>query len=274
MIGDLDDYIAPSQTCIKPVVVERKDGASKLVLEDDGSYAEVDEYGTKHALKAASITLNDCLACRYYNFPSLIVHSFSSGCVTSAETVLIQQQSTDEFLKRLGDASVLLRVVSLSPQSRASLAAHFGISTKEVMERLTTVFHQLGVNYLFDTTFSRDISLLEIADEFVRKYREQQASASKKTLPLLTSACPGMRSPLCAVHCDAHLSLGWVCYAEKKHGSYVLPFVSSSRSPQQVMGVLVKRFLAQKHGYPYILRPSTHSRAYGFLVRAPCTMLA
>ena len=48
--------------------------------------------------------------------------------------------------------------------------------------------------------------------------------------------------------CFATLSecvcIGWVCYAEKTHGSYILPYISTTRSPQQVMGALVKDYFA------------------------------
>ena len=40
---------------------------------------------------------------------------------------------------------------------------------------------------------------------------------------------------------------GWICYAEKTHGSYILPYISSTKSPQQVMGSLVKDYLASQH---------------------------
>lgn len=39
---------------------------------------------------------------------------------------------------------------------------------------------------------------------------------------------------------------GWICYAEKTHGSTLLPHISTARSPQQVMGSLVKDFFAQQ----------------------------
>lgn len=39
---------------------------------------------------------------------------------------------------------------------------------------------------------------------------------------------------------------GWICYAEKTHGSFILPYLSTARSPQQVMGSLVKDFFAQQ----------------------------
>lgn len=38
---------------------------------------------------------------------------------------------------------------------------------------------------------------------------------------------------------------GWICYAEKTHGSFILPHISQVKSPQQVMGTLVKTFMSQ-----------------------------
>ncbi|KAG9328975.1 hypothetical protein JZ751_008566 [Albula glossodonta] len=48
---------------------------------------------------------------------------------------------------------------------------------------------------------------------------------------MLASACPG-----------------WICYAEKTHGDFILPYISTTRSPQQVMGSLVKGYFAQQQG--------------------------
>jgi hypothetical protein len=53
-----------------------------------------------------------------------------SGCVTSAETVMLEKQSLDEFLANVNKGKVV--IVSLSPQSRASIAVHFGISPLQV----------------------------------------------------------------------------------------------------------------------------------------------
>ena len=43
---------------------------------------------------------------------------------------------------------------------------------------------------------------------------------------------------------------GWICYAEKTHGSYILPYISTTKSPQQVIGSLVKDYMASKQGIP------------------------
>lgn len=44
---------------------------------------------------------------------------------------------------------------------------------------------------------------------------------------------------------------GWICYAEKTHGNLLVPLISTARSPQQVMGVLVKDFFAQRQVSPW-----------------------
>lgn len=225
-LTDLDDFITPSQECIKPVKIDRKPGkVGKIRIEDDGSYTEIDQAGSETRLEKAKITLNDCLAC--------------SGCITSAESVLITQQSQDELYRILdenrqnikaGDPDKLKEiVVSISPQARASLAAAFKISVTSAALKLTAFFKHLGVHHVFDTNLARSFSLVETCHEFIRRY---QASETDKTaLPMLTSACPG-----------------WICYAEKTHGSYILPYISSTKSPQQVMGSLVKNYFAERLG--------------------------
>ena len=127
----------------------------------------------------------------------------------------------------------------------------------------------VGVHYVFDTTFSREFSLIESSREFVRRYQNREVS--KTALPMLTSACPGIITPitkLCLIciftgqsnhfsnHCERLVRngvtrmlefVGWVCYAEKTHGSFILPYISTTKSPQQVMGSLVKDYFAKIH---------------------------
>ncbi|KAH0520748.1 Cytosolic Fe-S cluster assembly factor NARFL [Microtus ochrogaster] len=220
-LTDLDDFIGPSQNCIKPVKVDKKPGSgiAKIHIEDDGSYLQVNPDGRTQKLEKAKVSLNDCLAC--------------SGCVTSAETILIAQQSHEELQKVLDANKVAapgeqrLVVVSISPQSRASLAARFQLDPSDTARKLTAFFKKIGVHFVFDTTFARNFSLLESQREFVRRFRGQENS--KEALPMLASACPG-----------------WICYAEKTHGNFILPYISTARSPQQVMGSLVKDFFAQQ----------------------------
>ncbi|XP_033221424.1 probable cytosolic Fe-S cluster assembly factor GL21135 isoform X2 [Belonocnema kinseyi] len=80
---------------------------------------------------------------------------------------------------------------------------------------------------VLDMTVADDLALIESAKEFVERYRSFQED-DQNQLPMLSSSCPG-----------------WVCYAEKTHGNFVLPYVSVTKSPQQIMGSLVKYHYAQ-----------------------------
>ncbi|KAI9030965.1 cytosolic Fe-S cluster assembly factor NARFL-like protein [Phycomyces nitens] len=252
VLTDLNDYIAPSQACIKPVEIQKTADPgqhSEIKVDDQGSYYEITQDGGESKLEKAAISLNDCLAC--------------SGCVTSAESVLISMQSQEELYGVIQANKLALEqntpemhrtiVVSLSPQSRASLAAHYNLSPLQVHKKLTYFFKQLGCHHLVDISFARDLSLVESAREFVERYKSATANGSdpilanvaapgaprrrgpgvskqpaSQDLPMLASSCPG-----------------WVCYAEKTHGE-VLPHISATKSPQQMMGTLVKDYLATK----------------------------
>ncbi|EFA78611.1 nuclear prelamin A recognition factor-like protein [Heterostelium album PN500] len=221
-LTELDDFITPSQECIKPVEISKSKKSTKVDIDKDGSYVEIDEFGEKTKLEKATITLNDCLAC--------------SGCITSAESVLITAQSITEFQNVLNantsstTAVAIAKktiVISISPQSRASIAAHFNLPIKIVQRKLEILFKRiLNCDYVFDVSFGREFSLLESAAEFVARHRKQLENAP---LPMLCSACPG-----------------WICYAEKSHGEYILPYISTTKSPQQIMGTLVKYYLGEK----------------------------
>jgi len=148
---------------------------------------------------------------------------------------MLEKQSLDDFIARINSGKAV--IVSVSPQSRASLAAFFGLSQSQVFRKLTALFKSMGVKAVYDTSSSRDLALIEACNEFVSRYQLNQLSGDKAgtNLPVLSSACPG-----------------WICYAEKTLGSYILPYISSVKSPQQVIGAAIKHHMAEKLGLkPY-----------------------
>ncbi|XP_072974252.1 protein NAR1 isoform X1 [Typha angustifolia] len=211
-LADLNDFIAPSQDCIVSLNATK----SKHVKAE--SKAKEKPTSQQSQAESVKISLKDCLAC--------------SGCITSAETVMLEKQGLDEFLSHVNSEKAV--IISVSPQSRASLAAHFGLSPSQVFRKLTTFFKSLGVKAVYDTSCSRDLSLIESCNEFISRYKLHQLPGSKEcgsSLPMLSSACPG-----------------WICYAEKTLGSYILPYISSVKSPQQAIGSAVKHHIIQKLG--------------------------
>lgn len=228
---DLNDFISPGVACIKPI--------ETLPKTDDTNPYEVTTEDKVQAQNPApaSISLTDCLAC--------------SGCVTSAEAVLVSLQSHTEVLntldahpsidvrERLSNLDATLPenakvfVASVSPQVRASLAATFDISERKagrLIEQFLSGSQGLrlgglqssGFSYVFDTNRMRDACLVLGADEVAAALAEKS-----QTKPVITSACPG-----------------WICYAEKTH-PHVLPHLSALKSPQALSGTLLKSVLSK-----------------------------
>ncbi|CCW69033.1 unnamed protein product [Phytomonas sp. Hart1] len=217
------DYIAPSSVCIKPAAVQT---SSSGVVERHGpsSRAEGPSDPTKSTPSSSSfplqkvevmkISLRDCLAC--------------SGCVTTAESVLVESQSRGELIAAaLGPSKETpppALLVTISDASAASLAAFMGTSAVEAMGCISGFFkhavrRDAGQNILVsDLRWALAISAELTADEYLRRCENDRGS-----LPLIASACPG-----------------WVCYCEKQ-GSGLLSLLSPFLSPQGIAGSLVKR---------------------------------
>lgn len=137
-------------------------------------------------------------------------------------------------------------VASVSPQTRASIAATFGIPEKNagyLIEQLLSGprgvksggTYRSGFTWVIDTNTVRDAALVLAADEVAASLDLNSASSQisvKPKKPILTSACPG-----------------WICYAEKTH-PYVLPHLSRLKSPQALAGTLIKSILSQKYNIP------------------------
>ena len=238
---DLNDFISPGVACIKPI--------ETLPASEEKASSNAYEVTTEDKLAAqnpapAQISLTDCLAC--------------SGCVTSAEAVLVSLQSHVEVLSTLekfrslnvpwgnvGDGEVgghgegKIFVASVSPQVRASLAAVYGCSEREagnMIQQLLSGPNGLAAGgaygshftWTVDTNNLRDAALVLAAEEMVAALEGDGSSEVKK--PILTSACPG-----------------WICYAEKTH-PYILPHLSRLKSPQALAGTLLKSVLARRFG--------------------------
>lgn len=75
-----------------------------------------------------------------------------SGCVTSAETVMLEKQSLDEFLSHCRNSEEKV-IVSVSPQSRASLASFFDLSPTQVLSS-TRIFYMIVFFYLLNVSKS------------------------------------------------------------------------------------------------------------------------
>lgn len=211
------------------------------VFKDIGTTAAS---SSSSGLPAAVVSLDDCLAC--------------TGCVTSAETVLITEQSVDELRRQLERGKIV--ALSISPQSLAALAAFYQVPPVKLLPRISFWLKKIGVTFVFDMAIAEAIHIMECQVEFVRFYKQNYAnmgissphrnisatigcslggssSTSAEDSSFSSSFFPSLPF-LLSSHCP-----GWVCYAEKLLSPEFAAHISSVKSSQGLQGVLIKRLL-------------------------------
>lgn len=216
---DLNDFILPGLACIKPLKQAPEEqenyGEVEIQIDQNGKPLEISKIdGRMKELSPAQINLSDCLAC--------------AGCITSAEEILVAQHNHEELIKALTKRDKVF-VVSVSHQSRSSLATAFDIDITHVDQLLINLFiNQMGFQYIVGTGLGRKLSLIEQSQELINKKEFKRKENDSNSDPILSSICPG-----------------WVLYAEKTH-PYILPKLSTIKSPQQITGCLLKNIVSKE----------------------------
>ena len=118
-------------------------------------------------------------------------------------------------------------VVQVAPAVRAAWGESFGLSPEVATEkRMVTALKRIGVDYVFDTNFSADLTIMEEGTEFL--HRMQDGKHHK--YPMFTSCCPG-----------------WVRFLKSQYPDMVEE-LSTAKSPQQMFGAVTKTYFAKKIG--------------------------
>ena len=124
---------------------------------------------------------------------------------------------------RLSDPDVIT-AVQIAPAVRVALGEEFGMEPGELSTgKIYAALRRIGFDYVFDTNFSADLTIMEEGYEFISRLTE-----GKDPIPLFTSCCPS-----------------WVDYAEKNCHD-LLPNISTAKSPQQMMGAMIKTYWAKQ----------------------------
>jgi len=193
------------------------------------------------AAPPVTVTLHDCLAC--------------SGCVTSAETVLLEAQSVGELDAALAAGRRV--VVAVSAASVASLAAAAGVAAAAAAGALAVHLRAAGVSIVLDDADATALALEAAAAEACARFAASErgrAALARHGLPgaaeeavarAASLGIPNLTGPLPVL---AGACPGWVCYAEKSQPA-ALPHASSAASPQAVAGAAVKGWLAAAVGW-------------------------
>ncbi|PWE51429.1 hypothetical protein DEM26_00180 [Thioclava sp. NG1] len=130
---------------------------------------------------------------------------------------LIEAPHWHEVLRTL-DAHRRVSVVQVAPATRIAISEEFGLESGTVSTgRLINALRLLGFDYVFDTNFAADLTIMEEGTELLSRLE------AGTDLPLFTSCCPG-----------------WVNWVELNRPD-LLPHLSTTKSPQQMHGAIAKR---------------------------------
>ena len=146
-------------------------------------------------------------------------------CITHCPTgALHARDDTVKVYDALGDPDKIV-VLQIAPAVRTAWGESFGIPReKATPELMVAALRPLGFDYIFDTTWSADLTIMEEGTELVDRLQ------NGGTFPMFTSCCPG-----------------WIRFA-KAHYPEFLDNLSTAKSPQQMFGAATKNYFAQVLG--------------------------
>ena len=150
-------------------------------------------------------------------------------CPTGALDV---RDEVDRALDMLADPEIVT-IFQLAPATRVTLPEVLGLAPGENFEgRMVAALKGLGADFVMDTRWSADVTILEEGTELIERLERQKAAGTLATHPdtMFTSCCPG-----------------WINHAEKSAPD-ILEHVSSTRSPQAIFSALAKTWLPQSLG--------------------------
>jgi NADP-reducing hydrogenase subunit HndD len=159
------------------------------------------------------------------------VCTYCGQCVAVCPTgALTEVNHTNEVIKALADPEKTV-IVQTAPAVRAALGEEFGYEPGTLVTgKMVSALKELGFDYVFDTDFAADLTIMEEGTELLSRLSRHISGDETVKLPILTSCCPA-----------------WVNFFEKQFPE-LIEIPSTARSPQQMFGSIAKTYFAQKLG--------------------------
>jgi len=157
--------------------------------------------------------------------------TYCGQCVAVCPTAaLTEVDHTPQVIRAIADPTKTV-VVQTAPAVRAALGEEFGMEAGTLVTgKMVAALRNLGFNYVFDTDFAADLTIMEEGTELLGRLKAHLAGDKDVKLPILTSCCPG-----------------WVNFFETQFPD-MKDIPSTARSPQQMFGPIAKNYFAEKMG--------------------------
>ncbi|MGE4290269.1 MAG: NADH-dependent [FeFe] hydrogenase, group A6 [Salinivirgaceae bacterium] len=155
--------------------------------------------------------------------------TYCGQCVAVCPTgALTEVDHTNQVIRALADPGKTV-VVQTAPAVRAALGEEFGLKPGTLVTgKMAAALRRLGFDYVFDTDFAADLTIMEEGTELLDRLGKFLNGDKEVKLPILTSCCPG-----------------WVNFFEKQFPE-MKDIPSTARSPQQMFGAIAKTYFAEK----------------------------
>ncbi len=151
--------------------------------------------------------------------------SLCGQCITHCPTGALRERDDTEKLYRALEDKDTIVVAQIAPAVRTAWGESLGLSREEaIVEKIVDALRKIGVDYVFDTTFSADLTIMEEGTEFVERFTKGDLDL----YPMFTSCCPG-----------------WVRFIKSQYPQ-MANRLSSAKSPQEMFGAVMKTVFAKK----------------------------
>lgn len=118
-------------------------------------------------------------------------------------------------------------IAQVAPAVRVGVGEGFGVKAGDISpKQLVKALRKVGFQYVFDTLFSADVTIIEEGTELLQRLKEGKLNDR----PMATSCCPG-----------------WIALVESNYPE-IIPCISTTKSPQMIMGAIVKHVFAESIG--------------------------
>ena len=174
---------------------------------------ECEKKGKCHTASGKLLSDTNCISC-------------GQCTLACAKKAITEHFEKEEVVNTLKNKNGKIVVCQFAPAIRINMAEALGVPAGEISTgKIVTALKMLGFDYIFDTNFSADMTIVEEATELVHRLNDPDA-----VLPMFTSCCPA-----------------WVNYVEKSRPD-LIPHLSSCRSPLAMLSSVIKNVFPRKIG--------------------------